>query len=84
MEMPEFRALCGVKWWKLRQGEFSDEAVQSRIDAYAELLAPYMEEDYRLKQPAGWDGDFSSAVAKLKDVVSARLRVLDKRYSRYR
>ena len=84
MEMPEFRALCGVKWWKLRQGELSDEAVQSRIDAYAELLAPYMEEDYRLKQPAGWDGDFSSAVAKLKNVVAARLRVLDKRYSRYR
>ena len=79
-EMPEFLPLCNAKWKKLREGEFSNEAVLARIDAYAERLAPYMEEDYFLKQPAGWDGDFRSAVAKLKDVVVARLDVLDRRY----
>ena len=52
--------------------------------AYAERLAPYMEEDYCLKQPEGWDGDFLSAVSHLKDVVVARLHILDKRYSLYR
>lgn len=84
MEMPEFRELCGAKWRRLRAGEFSDDAVLSRIDAYAERLAPYMEEDYRLKQPEGWDGDFPTAVAHLKDVVMARLHILDKRYRLYR
>ncbi len=79
-EVPEFQGKCRDKWKALRAGALSDEAVLSRIDAHAELLAPYMEEEYRLKQPAGWAGDFPAAVDKLKETVSARLKVLDRHF----
>jgi hypothetical protein len=77
-EVPEFQRECRAKWRSLRKGALSDEAVLSRIDAHAELLAPYMEDEYRLKQPAGWEGDFPTAIDNLKEVVSARLKVLDR------
>ena len=77
-EVPEFQRQCRVKWKTLRAGALSDEAVLSRIDSHAELLAPYMEEEYRLKQPAGWTGEFPAAIDQLKKTVSARLKVLDK------
>lgn len=77
-EMPEFRMECRAKWKALRGGALSEESVLSRIDAHAELLAPYMEEEYRLKQPAGWTGDFPSAIESLKQTVVARLKVLDR------
>ncbi len=80
MDVPEFRRECRGKWKALRAGALSDEAVLSRIDAYAELLAPYMEEEYRLKQPAGWTGDFPAAIDKLKETVSARLKALDRHF----
>lgn len=76
-DVPSFRRQCIVKWRDLRAGALSDEAVLSRIDAQAELLAPYMEEDYRLKQPAGWTGDFPAAIESLKTTVSERLKALD-------
>ncbi len=77
-EVPDFRMKCRCKWKVLRSGAFSDEAVLSRIDAHAELLAPYMEEEYRLRQPAGWTGDFPAAIESLKQTVVARLKVLDR------
>ncbi len=76
-DMPDFRSKCRAKWNALRAGALSEEVVLARIDAHAELLAPYMEEEYRLKQPAGWTGDFPAAVDKLKETVSARLKALD-------
>ena len=81
LETPDFHSKCAAKWKELRAGALSDNAIFSRIDAHAELLAPYMEEEYRLKQPAGWDGDFKAAVAKLKKVVAERLRILDQRFN---
>ena len=80
-EVPEFQMKCREKWKTLRAGPFSDEAVLSSIGALAERLAPYMEEEYRLKQPEGWDGDFLGAVDQLKEVVAGRLRVLDQRFN---
>jgi hypothetical protein len=77
-DVPEFRRACRDKWQALRTGALSNEAILSRIDAHAELLAPYMEEEYRLKQPAGWTGDFPAAIDNLKETVSARLTVLDR------
>jgi hypothetical protein len=79
-EVPEFQRECRAKWRSLRKGALSDEAVLSRIDAHAQLLAPYMEDEYRLKQPAGWTGDFPAAIDKLKETVSARLKVLDRNF----
>ena len=81
--MPEFKSACGAKWKALRAGALSDEAFLSRMESYADILAPYMEEDYRLKQPAGWNGDFPAAFAKLKETVAARLAMLDKRFKKY-
>ena len=76
-DVPEFRKSAVAKWRTLRAGALSDEAVISRIDADAARLAPYMEEEYRLLKPAGWDGDFPGAVETLKKGVRARLKVVD-------
>ena len=76
-DVPDFRKSAVAKWRTLRAGALSDEAVLSRIDADAARLAPYMEEEYRLLQPAGWDGDFPGAVEALKTGVRARLKVVD-------
>ena len=80
--VPEFRSACRKKWKDLRAGGLSDEVVLARIDAHAELLAPYMEEEYRLKQPAGWTEDFPAAIDKLKETVSARLKTLDLHFNK--
>lgn len=61
----------------LRNGEWSDEAAMRRIDGYRELLAPYMDEEWRLLKPVGFDGDFSETVEMLKESVRMRLEVLD-------
>ena len=81
VEMPEFRHLVSEKWANLRQGPMAEDAVLARINSDAALLAPYMEEEYRLLQPAGWNGDFEAAVERLRQVVSARLKLMDAKFT---
>ena len=79
-DVPEFSRAAAAKWKTLRGGALSDDAMLARIDSYAERLAPYMEEEYRLRQPDGWNGDFPNAVERLKAVVRDRLHLLDNRF----
>ena len=76
-DVPGFRDAAAAKWRKLRAGDMSDAAVLARIDRDAARLAPYMEEEYRLLQPPGWDGDFPGAVEGLKKGVLQRLKTTD-------
>lgn len=81
-DYPGFKDKLADKWASLRSGPMADEAVLGRIGADAALLAPYMEEEYRLLKPAGWDKDFTAAVSQLKEVVSARLKRMDAIYKK--
>jgi hypothetical protein len=76
-DVPGFRDSAASRWWALRADGLSDDAVMSRIDADAARLAPYMEEEFRLLKPAGWDGDYHAAVEALKKGVRSRLSVMD-------
>ncbi|MBR0505336.1 MAG: hypothetical protein IJJ84_07995, partial [Kiritimatiellae bacterium] len=58
----------------------SDEAMMESIDAYASQLTPLMDEEYRLWPPEGWDGDYRSAVQRLKEIVLARLKTVDNHF----
>lgn len=79
-DVPWFKGRVSAKWNALRAGPMSTDAVLGRIDADASLLAPYMEEEYRLLQPAGWNGTFPEAVDRLKQVVMERLALMDKKF----
>lgn len=68
------------RWQELRAGELSDQKIFSRIEHDAELLAPYMEEDFRLVPPLGTEGDFASNVEALKTAIQVQLRGMDQKY----
>ena len=79
-EAPGFVGKATERWKALREGPYSDQMVAARIDGYAALLAPYMEEEWRLLQPAGFDGDFPEAIADLKNVVLKQLSLMDRAF----
>ena len=62
-----------------KAGPLSDEADLGHLDALAARLAPYMEEEYRLRQPREFKGDYAEAVKRLREVVAARLAIMDER-----
>lgn len=81
-EVPEFRKTAQERWARLRSGRYSDDALFERIDAWAELLAPYMDEEWRLIKPAGFDGDFADAVEALKKAVRTQVDFMDRAFPR--
>ena len=76
-ERPDFTNLLKRRWRDLRAGPCTDEALFGRLDADAARLAPYMDEEWRLLKPAGFDGSFNDAVRILRDSVRAQLDFLD-------
>ena len=74
---PGFRKRLRDRWEELRAGPFSDDALLARIDADASVLAPLMDEEWRLLQPAGFDGDYAAAVRVLRDEALVRARLVD-------
>ena len=74
---PTFRVRLGARWRELRAGLLSDAALDAWIDEHAALLAPRMDEDYRLVPPLGHDGDFAAAISALRDEVHASAVWLD-------
>lgn len=75
--VPGFRGRVARRWAELREGPLSDAAVEGWIDGHAALLAPCMDEDYRVVPPLGWDGNFAEAVEALRTEVRARLAFID-------
>lgn len=76
--VPGFRERVSRRWRELRNGPLSDEALERWIGGHAALLAPCMEEDYRVVPPLGWDGDFAEAVDALRGEVQVRLAFIDR------
>ena len=74
---PGFRDRLRARWGELRAGPFSDDALLARIDADSAVLAPLMDEEWRLLQPAGFDGDYAAAVRVLRDEALFRARIVD-------
>ncbi len=81
-DAPELRARLSARWRELRAGPLSDAALDAWIDERAALLAPSMDEDYRVVPPLGHDGDFASAIRLFRDEVHARAAWLDERLTR--
>ena len=81
-DAPELRARLSARWRALRSGPLSDAALDAWIDERAALLAPSMDEDYRVVPPLGHDGDFASAIRLFRDEVHARAAWLDERLTR--
>lgn len=79
---PALRPRLAARWRELRAGPLSDEALDAWIDERAALLAPYMDEDYRVVPPLGHDGDFADAILIFRDEVHARARWLDARLAK--
>ncbi|MBQ3809678.1 MAG: CotH kinase family protein, partial [Kiritimatiellae bacterium] len=79
--VPGFGERLAARWAALRAGSLSDAALERWIDGKAALLAPYMDEDFRLVPPAGADGgcDYARAVEELREEVLFRARRLDGR-----
>ncbi|MBP5543925.1 MAG: CotH kinase family protein [Kiritimatiellae bacterium] len=76
-ERPDFTDTLRRIWHSLRSGPWSDEAVSNRIDADAAMLAPCMADEWRLLQPAGFNGSFDDAVRQLRSSVQMQLDFLD-------
>ncbi len=74
---PAFHARLGARWRKLREGPFSDAALDAWIDERVALLAPRMDEDYRVLPPLGHDGDFAAAIDAFRAEVHASAAWLD-------
>ena len=74
---PAFHARLAARWRELRAGPLSDAALDAWIDEHAALLAPRMDEDYRVVPPLGHDGDFAAAVDALRAEVHASASWLD-------
>ena len=74
---PALRDRLAARWRELRAGPLSDARVDGWIDEHAALLAPYMDEDYRLVPPLGHDGDYEDAVEALRDEAHAGAAWLD-------
>lgn len=80
-DVPGFQIGIKKEWQQLRNNELSDAAIFSRIDRDAAVLAPYMEEEFRLLPPLGdVDRNFPEAIERLKRVVADRLALMDGRY----
>ena len=79
---PALRRRLAARWRALRAGPLSDDALDAWIDERAALLAPCMDEDYRVVPPLGHDGDFADAIRVFRDEVHARARWLDGRLAR--
>ena len=77
-EVPGFRDRAAARWRELRAGVLSEASLDAWIDERAALLAPYMDEDYRVVPPLGHDGDFAAAVAALRAEVRFRLSLVDR------
>lgn len=77
---PGFQEKVSEKWTALRAGPMSDSKVLGRINADAAMLAPYMEEEYRILQPEGWDGTFLQSVEELRKTVVGRLKMMDEKH----
>lgn len=80
--VPGFRDRVAARWRAARAGALSDEALLREIDEAAALLAPHMEEEYRLLRPAGFDGDFPAAVEELRSEVLLRAARIDREFGR--
>ena len=72
-----FRTRLAARWRDLRAGLLSDAALDAWIDEHAALLAPRMDEDYRVVPPLGHDGDFAEAIDALRAEVHVRAAWLD-------
>ena len=77
---PAFTARCAEKWRALRAGPLSDEALEAWTSEKSAVLAPLMDEEWRLLRPQGFDGDFAEAVSHLRDEVLLRASMLDARF----
>lgn len=75
--VPGFERRVASRWAALRAGALSDAALDRWIDGRAALLAPSMEEDFRLVPPAGFKGTYAQAVEALRASVHDRARRLD-------
>lgn len=78
---PGFRAKCAARWAERRAGPLSDEALLAWIDSRAAALAPAMGEEWRLLQPAGFDGDYAAVVEALRREVLLRAASLDAEFA---
>ena len=76
--LPDFLPVAREHWRAARAGALGDAALDDWIDAHAARLAPYMEEEWRLLKPLGFDGDFSDAVEILRREVHLRAAWLDR------
>lgn len=76
-EYPGFAELVCARWREMRAGALSDGALFGRIKADAARLAPYMDEEWRLLKPEGFDGDFAEALGILKKAVRQQLKFMD-------
>ena len=74
---PAFRDRLGARWRELRAGPLSNAALDAWIDEHSSLLAPFMDEDYRVVPPLGHDGDYAAAVDALRTEVHASADWLD-------
>ncbi len=78
-EVTGFKSEVNDRWKFLRSTVLSDSEIFGRIDEDVKLLSPYMEEEYRILQPLGEDGNFDQALQKLKNSISIRLKQMDEK-----
>ena len=76
--VPGFRQRVAARWEELRKEALSGEAVDGWIAAHGAMLAPCMEEDYRVVPPMGFEGTFGEAVDELRAEAGRRLALLDR------
>ena len=76
--LPSFRSRVSARWRELRSGILSEASLDGWIDERAALLAPFMDEDYRVVPPLGHDGDYAAAVEAFRAEVRFRLSLLDR------
>ena len=79
VESPAFTETLKSRWAMHRAGPLSDENVLEWIDRQSEFLLPYMNEEFRLLQPIGTEGDFSGQIQVFRSEVLFRLHQLDRR-----
>ncbi len=77
LAMPEILRSARERWTKVRAGALSDAALDAWIDSRAAALAPYMDEEWRLLKPLGFDGDFAAAVEAFRGEVHRRAAWID-------
>ena len=77
-EVPGYRERVAERWRALRAGPLREERLDAWIDEKAALLAPCMDEDYRLIPPLGHEGTFADAIESLRREVRFRLSHMDR------